>query len=229
MRTSVRNLSEWSSELPLSGVNDSIRNIDPSDRKRWAEKWRKKTADVQAEIEPLIFEYYGLNDQERILVEDTCAIFAKSATPGTIDTAMPTLEPLKDAEDLKHYAETLAETLRSWSIDNALSTKLTAGVNEPMGLGVLKIERTGKRAKAPPLFRVAPLTDQLAEAVKRIEETASTTNGTLVYLRDETWWFEGPAITLAKPALRGRWTRTAALNDAAEIYASIQQSRPQNT
>jgi hypothetical protein len=136
---------------------------------------------------------------------------------------MPTLEPIH-ADGLQDYARMLADTLRNWSLNKALSTNLIAGANEETGLAVLRIEQTRNTAA----FHTAPLTDDLATAVKRIEEAATTTNGTLVYLCDETWWFDGPTITIAKPALRGHWTRTAAINDAAEIYATIQQSRQGN-
>jgi hypothetical protein len=65
----------------------------------------------------------------------------------------------------------------------------------------------------------------MAEALKRLEQSATTSNGSVCYLRDETWFFDGPQIFITKPALLGRWTRTAALNDAAEIHATIQLSR----
>jgi hypothetical protein len=223
MGESARDASQWVSEPKLPGLNDGIKDASSADKKKWAEGWRKKTAKAQSEIEPLIFEYYGLIGQEQALVEDTCAIFDKSATPGALDTLMPTLASV-DAEGLLDYAQTLEETLKGWSINNSLSTKLTAGVNKTLGLAILKIESTKRKGG----FHVAPLTDELAGALKRIEEAATTTNGTLIYLHDETWWFDGPTITLSKPALYGRWTRTAALNDAAEVYATIQQSRSFN-
>ncbi|MCX6868186.1 MAG: N-6 DNA methylase [Verrucomicrobia bacterium] len=193
------------------------------ERKKWLAGWAVKTAKVQAEVEPLIYKYFGLVEQEIALVEDTINISDKSDTPGTLDTPMPTLEPI-DAMGLHDYARMLGDTLRSWSLNKALSTNLIAGANEETGLAVLRVEQTRNAAA----FHTAPLTDDLANAVKRIEEAATTDNGTLVYLRDETWWFEGPAITIAKPALRGRWTRTAAINDAAEIYTTIQLSRQGN-
>ena len=190
------------------------------ERKKWLAGWAAKTAETQEEIEPLLYEYFGLIGQERALVEDTCGIFDKSDTPGTLDTPMPTLEPL-DADGLNPYAAMLGETLREWSWEKKLALSLTAGVNEELGLAVLKVEQT----KTAGPFRTGALSRELAEAVRRIEEAATTSNGSLVYLRDETWWFDGPRIFIAKPALRGRWTRTAALNDSADFYAAIQLSR----
>ncbi len=196
---------------------------EEQERAKWLSRWRKKTADVQAEVEPLIYEYFGLIGQEQALVDDCWEIFDKSDTPGSFDTAMPTLEPIA-ADGMEAYATTLAETLKSWSLKGSLATRITAGVDTALGIGVLRVERT----KSDASFRTAPLSTDTAAAVKRIEEAATTTNGTLVYVRDETWWFDGPTIILAKPALRGRWSRTAALNDAAEIYATIQHSRRGN-
>lgn len=190
------------------------------EHKKWLADWAKRTTKVQEEIEPLLHDYFGLIDQERALVEDTASIFDKSDTPGTLDTPIPTLESL-DAEGLSPYAETLINTLREWSREKKLALQVSGGVDIGLGLAVLRIEQ----AKAPSAFRTVLLTKELAEAVKRIEDAATITNGSLVYLRDEIWWFDGPRIFIAKPALRGRWTRTAALNDSADIYAAIQLSR----
>ncbi len=190
------------------------------ERKKWLADWAKRTMKVQEEVEPLLYDYFGLIDQERALVEDTANIFDKSDTPGTLDTPIPTLEPL-DAEGLGPYAETVVNTLREWSREKKLALQASAGVNTELGLAVLTVGQ----AKSPSAFRTVLLGKELAEAVRRIEDAATTTNGSLVYLRDETWWFDGPRIFIAKPALRGRWTRTAALNDSADLYSAIQLSR----
>ncbi|MBK8092518.1 MAG: hypothetical protein IPK32_11205 [Verrucomicrobiaceae bacterium] len=190
------------------------------ERKKWLSTWATKTAAVQEEVEPLIYDYFGLTNQERALVEDTCTIFDKSDTPGTLDTPMPTLDTL-DANGLAPYADMLGSTLREWSQDQRLALTITSAVNDELGLAVVKVEQT----KTSGSFRTTPLTKELSEAVRHIEGAATTGNGSLIYLRDETWWFDGPRIFIAKPALRGRWTRTAALNDSADLYAAIQQSR----
>jgi hypothetical protein len=119
----------------------------------------------------------------------------------------------------------LADTLREWSRDKSLGLCLTAAVDSNLGLALLKVEQTGKGHD----FRTAPLAKELAEALKRLEQSASTSNGSIKYVRDETWFFDGPRIYIAKPALRGRWARTAALNDAAEIHSTIQLSRSRNS
>jgi hypothetical protein len=189
-------------------------------RKQWLDNWAAKTSKIQEEIEPLIYQYFGLINQEIALVDDTWNIFDKSDTPGALDTQIPTLQPIT-SDGLHSYAAMLATTLREWSREKKLVLNLTAGVDDELGLAVLKLEQT----KARGTFHTAPLSRELGDAITRIEQAATTGNGSLVYLRDETWWFDGPRIFVAKPALRGRWTRTAALNDSVEFYVAIQRSR----
>jgi hypothetical protein len=190
------------------------------EQNKWLVNWVKKTAEVQAEIEPLLYEYFGIIKQEQALVEETCDIFDKSDTPNTVDAPMPTLEPL-DVGGLECYAKMLTGTLREWSFEKKLNLSMTAGVDTMLGIALLRIEQTRSNSA----FRAEPLAKELAEALKRLEESATTSNGSIKYIRDETWFFDGPRIYIAKPALRGRWTRTAALNDAAEIHATIQLSQ----
>jgi hypothetical protein len=193
------------------------------EQNKWLASWVKKTAEVQTEVEPLLYEYFGIIEQEQALVEDTCDVFDKSDTPNTVDAPMPTLEPL-DGGGLQCYAKMLMNTLRDWSREKKLSLSMTAGVNAKLGIALLRVEQT----KNDCAFYTAPLTQEFGEALKRLEESASTSNGSIKYIRDETWFFDGPRIYIAKPALRGRWTRTAALNDAADIHATIQYSRLPN-
>ena len=49
-----------------------------------AKKKRKEQVDaLQQKIEPLIYSYFGLTEQEITLVEDTVRIFIPSSTPTT--------------------------------------------------------------------------------------------------------------------------------------------------
>jgi hypothetical protein len=221
----VESATKLADELnPKSFRLQSNQGSDDEQRKQWLKAWAAKTAKVQEEVEPLIYDYFGLIDQERALVEDTWSIFDESDTPGALDTPMPTLEPIT-ANDLGCYGSMLAKTLAEWSTKRKLALNLTAAVDDELGLAVLKVEQTATKGA----FRTASLSRELGDAITRIERAAATGSGSLIYLRDETWWFDGPRIFVAKPALRGRWTATAALNDSAEFYAAIQQSRKDET
>jgi hypothetical protein len=226
LRNLKQRLEESSSKLEerLNPKSFRLRYADEGskdqEQNKWLANWVKKTTEVQAEIEPLLYEYFGIIKQEQALVEETCEIFDKSDTPNTVDAPMPTLEPLA-VGGLECYAKMLTGTLREWSFEKKLNLSMTAGVDTMLGIALLRIEQTRSNSA----FRAEPLAKELAEALKRLEESATTSNGSIKYIRDETWFFDGPRIYIAKPALRGRWTRTAALNDAAEIHATIRLSQ----
>jgi hypothetical protein len=175
---------------------------------------------LEVETNPLIYDYFGLSTQERALVEDTCDVFDKSDTPSSLDSAreIPTLQPL-DAAGLEPYAEMLTETLNGWATGN-LRVCATGGVDEDCGLGLVELNQV----RTPRSFQTLRVSEALGAALQRIQDTSAEHHGRLVFRRSG-WFFDGKRIILVKPALRGQWTRTAALNDAAEINAHIAEAR----
>jgi len=191
-------------------------------RTKWFQRQREKAARLQSEINPLIYDYFGLNDQERALVEDTCDIFDRSDTPGSLSAArnIPTLQPL-NADGLEPYATMLVSTLNGCA-SGALRTSATVGVDSETGLGLVELSQT----RTPQSFNTRSVSKQLASALQRLQGVSGEKEGRLLFQRSG-WFFDGPRIYIVKPALRGQWTRTAALNDAAEIHAHIAEARRQ--
>ena len=193
---------------------------DAQEWRRWLERQREKSRDLQTELDPLIFKYFGLNEQEVALIEDTCDIFDKSDTPGSLEGAktIPTLEPV-DANGLKRYAKMLTATLNGWA-SGTLRVSASGGVDSKVGLGLVKLDQT----KSASSFRTRAISGELVSALQRLEEASTERSGSLAYLR-RPWVFDGTRIYIVKPALNGQWTRTAALNDAADIYVHIAEAR----
>lgn len=190
---------------------------------------RQKAVDVlQAEVEPLIYKYFDLIDQEIILVEDTVEISIKSATPHRIDSDIPSLQPIHRnslsgyRSGLKVYAETLAKTLNEWAAraNGTVRISPAGGVDEHAGLAIVSLRQTDR----PHAFAKEEVSSDLAEALAQLQRTASRPAGRLDYLRGVIW-FDDAHIRIIKPDTVEYWTRTAALNDAAEIYARIAQAR----
>lgn len=230
--TKIRRLKE-SMEVSASRLNKRLRptefrlrseddDTDEKERQKWIQRQREKSRKVQAEIDPLIYEYFGLNDQEIALIEDTCEIFDKSDTPGSLDAAksIPTLHSL-DADGLEPYAGMLTETLNSWA-SGTVRVSASGGVDDEFGLGLVVLNQT-KRASR---FKTQMVSTELADALKRLQETPTQRTDKLAYLRG-TYAFDTSTkrIFIVKPALKGQWTRTAALNDAADLYAHIAEAR----
>lgn len=200
-------------------------DLDESDaavHEKWLQRQREKTLKVQAEVDSLICEYFGLNDQERALVEDTCDIFDRSDTPGSIEIAkaIPTLQPVNDARGLAGYAKMLSETLNGWAT-GSMRVAARGGVDADLGLALVELQQV-KQTKP---YETRTLNGDLGVALQRLQDASTeTANRHLAYLRD-AWVFQGPRVYIVKPALQGHWTQTAALNDAADLHAEIVQTR----
>jgi N-6 DNA Methylase len=198
-------------------------DVDESDadaRSKWFRRQREKVGKLQEELNPLIYEYFGLNGQEITLIEDTYKIFDRSDTPTAEATqTIPTLQPLDKAPSLKGYAETLAKTLNSWG-SGPLRVSAIGGVDTELGLALVELIQT----KTVEPFKSRTVAKELATALQRLEEASTEQSDHLAYLRG-MWNFDGSRIHLVKPALLGQWTRTAALNDAADLYAYIAASK----
>jgi len=202
---------------PLFGGEDED---DAATRSKWFQRQREKANKLQEDLDPLIYTYFGLNKQEIALIKDTCEILDKSDTPGSLDGAksIPTLQPV-DADGLEPYAGMLTATLNGWT-SGSLRVSASGGVDSKIGLGLVRLDQT----KSARRFRTRAVSGELVAALNRLEEASTEQSGTLAYLR-RPWVFDQTRIYILKPAFKGKWTRTAALNDAAEIYVHIAEAR----
>jgi len=193
---------------------------DKEEWQEWLEHQREKSRELQAELEPLIYQYFGLNEQEIALVEDTCEIFDKSDTPGSLDAAksIPTLQPL-EAAGLEPYTGMLTTTLNGWA-SGTLRISGSGGVDGDLGLAIVELNQT----KTANSFKTRAISAELADALKRLQEVSTQRSESLAYLRG-AWVFDGTRIYIVKPAFKGQWTRTAALNDAADLYTHVAEAR----
>lgn len=181
---------------------------------KWLDQQREKAQRIREELNDLVFEYFALNDHERALVSDTCDIFDRSATPGTLRSDIPTLRPI-EALGLEPYSRTITEILNGWA-SGSVHISASGGVDQEVGLALVQLNQTA----ASNTFEVRSIATELGSALERLQCASPENVGALAYLRG-MWIFDGPVIYLVKPALAGQWTRTAAINDAADIYASI--------
>lgn len=208
-------------DLPLFNHGRSGK-MDEQRRSTWFKEQRAQADALQSkEIDPLIYEYFGLTHQDRALVEDTVDVFDRSDTPGSLEAARskPTLERIEDGEGLKQYAEMLVGTLLGWS-NGRLPISSNAEVDAELGIGVLELSMKGPQRA----FSRRDVSPVFTRAMDRLLRAGEGREGMLVFRRNGLV-LDGPRIYLVKPALRGQWTRTAALNDAAEIRGHIAEAR----
>ena len=189
---------------------------------------KQQAKELQNELNILVYQYFGLIEQEVLLVEDTVNVCIPSATPGDVLKTIPSQTPVHRAnigpysQGLVPYADTLSDTLNDWAKQSGSNVKvaITGGQHKSSGMVCLMVDLT---LEACPFKEAAPSDKSIAAATK-LAASASDHIGCLDYLRGVIV-FHGSQIYIFKPDTLINWTRTAALNDAAEIYARIAHAR----
>lgn len=191
-----------------------------------AESRHQRVEQLQAELEPLVYRYFKLTEDEITLVEDTCRIISESATPTSPDKQIPTTQPTS-VEDRQRYSDRLCKTLNKWSKkDQPHGRKqpffFRAEVVPFPAVGMTLL--TLQQAKEPGSPIESPANGQLASVVARLNKSASYARGSFQYLRGVIFG-DGNQIHILKPDMLGQWTQTAALNDADQVFHAIVQSK----
>jgi len=187
---------------------------------------RRRVEELQAELEPLVYEYFDLSDEETTLVEDTYTVYEPSSTPATPDSSIPALQETTEQGRLS-YSSMLCDTLNEWSrIDQPKGRKQpfcfyaeSARLNKT-GMVLVTIRKATKKTAC----REVRANGRLAKAVTRITDASTRQGGAFEYLRGIIFG-DGDKIRIFKPDLLGHWTKTSALNDADAVFQAIIQSK----
>jgi len=170
-------------------------------------------AAAKVDIEPLIFEYYGLSRTDQALVNDTVKLFIPSSTPTSLDAVIPTLDDSLVGERTI-YANQLCQTINAWGRGRGLLLSAKGYVSPKLGLSLLQLSK----GKLTTPYSEAAAPQEITKAIAAIEQHLSIEHRKLAYSRGFTL-FEANRAYVLKPLARRQWTRTAALNDADAILA----------
>ena len=188
-----------------------------------------KSNELSKKLELHVFEYFGLTEEEIALIEDTCDIYEKSATPESYSKTIKTLEKTTENNRLI-YSDWLCNTLNTWILEAwrpdpapfffcAESTRF-----KTLGQVLITLCKT-KRKKAG--IEIDPQNKETIKALKRISVASINEQGSLSYLRGIVF-ADNDKLHLLKPDMLGKWTRTAALNDAQDIFDLVMASHKRN-
>jgi hypothetical protein len=115
----------------------------------------------------------------------------------------------------------LVTALNGWAT-GSVRVCAAGGVDSELGIGLVELSQT-RVAKE---FQIRNPSRPLAIALHRLQAVIAEEKGHLEFTRSGLI-FDGTRIYLVKPALRGEWTRTEALNDAVKLSAHIAEARQQ--
>ena len=189
---------------------------------KWGAQYEEESRELMAKADPLIYKYFGLTSQDIALVEDTCEIFDKGDTPPSLESArsIPTLSPILDAEGLESYASMISQTLNGWA-SGPFKVTASGAVDAKTGYALVELQQN----KEEKPYQARQSSAKILEAAHRLQEASIETMGDTIHFHRSGWYFDGKRILIVKPARLGEWTRTAALNDAAGLFAQIAETR----
>lgn len=189
---------------------------------KWSTTERTKGRKIRTSFDPLIYRYFNLSAQDIALVEDTCAIFDKGDTPGSLEAArkIPPLKPIDRWDGLQGYADMICKTLNEWA-SGAMRVTASGTVNAETGLALVEL----RQAKSANPFGELKDHGKVLEAAGRLHEASKESVGNTLEFHSNGWFFDGTRILIVKPARLGEWTATSAINDAASLYAEIAETR----
>ncbi len=164
-------------------------------------------------LDQLIYRYYGLDEQEIALIEDTAVYIQPSIQPREVDVTA--LAEKVGEVDYSSYAHILKTRLADWMPGQSLDTHILEGddlallqisLSEQIHLGT-QVSRMDKQS-----LRIV---DDFYGAVAKREDGVTLLNLADVRL------FSGRNLYLLKPRTRRHWLRATALADADDIAADL--------
>lgn len=177
---------------------------------------RKQVAsEAQASVEKLIAIYFDIDDIERAIIADTVTILVPSFRPSRSRLDVPTL---KQSTESKRgaFLQLLCSTLNQWASDN-YQVHGSIVADPSLGVGMVVLEKT-RRDENP--TQLTGYHENILKAIDDLQHTTIKAPGTFDLVRG-VMVFHKNLIYITKPLGQRFWTRTAALNDADQIAATI--------
>lgn len=167
------------------------------------------------EIDQLVYEYFGLSEEEITLIEDTVEYVLPAMQPS--GGSVPELWKQSIPIERSRYADQLVSSLSVWFAYPVHLSVDIAGTNEDFG--ILRLRLTNA-ASASSYHENAdkPFTEVLGSLSRTLQRPIARNFQTVPDIRI----FVDNALYLVKPMQRRFWLRSAALNDADAIASDLQ-------
>ena len=168
------------------------------------------------EIEKLVFDYYNISSQEKMLIDDTIKVAIPSSTPSSIswDKSISSLR-LSTKDERAEYAKLLCVSLNKWiAIDKrvfCVKTYLSAKAGFAVVVLRMSSQFSIEEIEAP---------NQVEQLIGTISVQIEDRTPTIVIQRGLIH-FEGESVYLFKPLKLRHWLNSTALADANTIFSSL--------
>jgi hypothetical protein len=168
------------------------------------------------ELTELVYEYFDIDENERMLVEDTNAVLLRSVRRKRVSDQIPTLQASTVA-GREQYKSVVCATLNDWARSGPYEVDASIHTSATSGMAVAVFTRLKRGSRLPLAIQTAagflPVFERLQRAFKKDLGAVEFLKGIKVFDQDKLY--------VLKPLSQRFWTRSAALNDADDIAAAI--------
>jgi N-6 DNA Methylase len=166
-------------------------------------------------VQPLVDEYYGVTEAEKMLIDDTLALSQPSIHRMNLDAFVPSLA-FPERTERKRYADTLCDVLNSRARKRGIHVSAEGSVSRELNLVFITIIFGAQQHT----YDETVGENGLWKALDRVSNAARRDDRSFSYLRGFSY-FDVDRLHLLKPATMRNWCRTAALNDADAIFEHL--------
>jgi hypothetical protein len=208
----------------LASVSGHIQALKKVPELRQAQRYQE----IKAELDDAVFDYFGLTEQESILVRETVEVLMPSIRPRSFKSLDTPAQHPAAKSDFKAYAKSLGEALTDWRKRARGRGRFDVSVivtapNRAGPSGIVRIAYAERPTNGPKVDTTVD--DELVlKTLGSLRASGLRTipvGDALSLVPDAHLWIEG-ALYLVRPLTRRSWTVRQALRDAEHIVRSVQ-------
>ena len=180
--------------------------------------------EASLEIELLIDNYFDIQPSERLLIADTINVIVPSVQPKPNRMPVPTLRTCT-SEQCTVYTEQICSILNKWAKSSNYTVRGNSMISSTLGVGAVVLEKCHQSSVTETIPQIKM---ELLQVLQKIRNTIPTHHGTINPTRS-VMLFDENRLYILKSATQTHWTKTAALNDADTLAATILKHTPRET
>jgi len=210
---SSKDISRW------AALYDKLAKADKAEREgfQWMRKGRKpakSVAELEVELNELVYEAFGLDEDERVLVEDMVHVKMKMVdSKWDKSHVRPATKP-----EIREYARTLKRTLDGF-LDKGDGLRHEVAVLHGNDFAWITVTLAKKRRGAA--VKIEEASGETADKLNEVRQRLRHDHGQWLYFNRTLRIFEGRTTHMTKPRFRLAWLKSQALADADDLIADI--------
>lgn len=184
--------------------------------------------ELRSDLDRSVFSYFGLAEEEQILVRETVDILMPSIRPRSFKSLDTPAQSTAEATDFKIYANALAESLTSWRTRTGGMGRFRVNViaSDPGRAGPSGIVRVtyAEKPTAAPVVDTKVNDDLVLQTLAQLRASGLRvipSGDSLTLVPDAHLWIDG-SLYLVRPLTQRSWTVRQALRDAEHIVRTVQ-------